>query len=77
MKFVILILIALSVKLTKCDIDELLSNTIRPSTNENIQQKAALNVIRRLIGEKADDVAIKINLNLTGNYFKVKNFAYR
>jgi hypothetical protein len=49
-----------------------LSNTIRPNTDEVIQQKAALDVIRRVINEKANDVTIKINFNLPGNYFKVR-----
>lgn len=69
-----IILLALSVKFIKCDRDQLLSNTIRPNTDEDTQQQAALNVIRRLIGEKADDVVIKINFKLSGNYFKVRNF---
>lgn len=46
-------------------------NTIRPSTNENTQEKAALAVIRRVIGDKADDVTVKINFDLPGNSFKV------
>jgi hypothetical protein len=52
-----------------------LSRTIQPNTDEETQQKAAMDVIRRLIADKADDVAIKINFNLPGNYFKVRNFA--
>lgn len=49
-----------------------LSNTIRPNTDEQTQQQAALSVIRRLIADKANDVAIKVNFNLPGNYFKVR-----
>jgi alpha-N-acetylglucosaminidase len=49
-----------------------LSRTIQPNTDEETQQKAAMDVIRRLIDDKADDVAIKINFNLPGNYFKVR-----
>lgn len=51
-----------------------LSRTIRPNTDETTQQQAAMSVIRRLIADKADDVAIKINFNLPGNYFKVRIF---
>lgn len=49
-----------------------LSRTIQPNADEETQQKAAMDVIRRLIDDKADDVAIKINFNLPGNYFKVR-----
>lgn len=51
-----------------------LSHRIRPNTNVETQQRAALNVIRRLIpsSDIADYVAIKINFNLPGNYFKVR-----
>lgn len=49
-----------------------LSSAIRPNTDEETQQQAALAVIRRLIADKADDVAIKVNFNLPGNYFKVR-----
>jgi hypothetical protein len=49
-----------------------LSNRIRPNTDEKTQQNAAKSVIRRLLPpENADNVAIKINFNLPGNYFKV------
>lgn len=49
-----------------------LSHRIRPSSDESTQQRAALNVVRRLIpSDVADYVAIKINFNLPGNYFKV------
>lgn len=74
---VLIIILALGVTFVKCDRDQLLSDTIRPNTDEDTQQQAALNVIRRLIGDKADDVVIKINFNLTGNYFKVRNFSHR
>lgn len=47
-------------------------STIRPLTNEDTQQQAALSVIRRVIGDKADDVTVKINFDLPGNSFKVK-----
>lgn len=46
--------------------------TIRPSTDEETQEQAALSVIRRVIGNKADDVTVKINFDLPGNSFKVK-----
>ena len=72
---VFIILLVLNIRIIKSDPDQLLSNTIRPNTDENTQQQAALQVVQRLIGEKADDVVIKINFNLTGNYFKVTNFA--
>lgn len=45
--------------------------TIRPSTDEDTQEQAALSVIRRVIGDKADDVTVKINFDLPGNSFKV------
>lgn len=49
-----------------------LSHRLRPATTESTQQRAALDVIRRLIPASiADNVAIKINFNLPGNYFKV------
>lgn len=53
-----------------------LSRTIRPNTDEHTQQQAAMSVIRRLIADKADNVAIRINFNLPGNYFKVRTFRY-
>lgn len=46
-------------------------STIRPLTDENTQGQAALSVIRRVIGDKADDVTVKINFDLPGNSFKV------
>lgn len=50
-----------------------LSHRIRPNSNEKTQQNAANGVIRRLLPpENADNVAIKINFNLPGNYFKVR-----
>lgn len=70
-----LFVLVLSVKLTNANHHEL-SQTIRPSVDENTQQQAAHSVIRRLIGDKADNVAIKINFNLPGNYFKVSVFIY-
>lgn len=73
-KFLI-ILVILRVESTKANQHEL-TRTIRPNTNEDTQQQAALGVIRRLIGDKADDVAIKINFNLPGNYFKVSVSIY-
>lgn len=45
---------------------------IKPETSENTQASAALDVIKRLIGEKAENVAIKINFDLPRNSFKVK-----
>lgn len=45
---------------------------IRPNVDEKTQQKEAMSVIRRLISEKADNVAIKVNFKLPLNYFKVK-----
>lgn len=48
-------------------------NQIRPNTDEITQQKAAENVIRRLLPENnANNIEIKINFKLPGNYFKVK-----
>lgn len=49
-----------------------LPDTIRPTTDENTQEQAALTIIRRVIGDKADDVTVKINFDLPGNSFKVK-----
>ena len=48
------------------------AQTIKPDTNEETQQEAATNVIKRLIGDKANKVAVKINFELAGNSFKVK-----
>jgi hypothetical protein len=48
-----------------------IAKIIKPSTDEKTQQQAALSVIRRLIHEKADNVAIKVNFKLPVNYFKV------
>lgn len=64
-------LFALNVNSAKGNYHELASN-IRPNTNEQTQQQAALNVIRRLIGDKSDNVSIKINFSFPGNYFKVR-----
>lgn len=66
-----LILLILS-SVARCESDNQLSQTIRPTTDEETQQRAALDVIRRLIADKVDNVAIKINFNLPGNYFKVR-----
>lgn len=58
----------------KCDDNlkfERLSRIIQPNVNENTQQKAAMDVIRRLIPERADNVAVKVNFQLPPNYFKV------
>jgi predicted ABC-type ATPase len=66
-------LIALiAIKLVACEQDEL-ARTISPATDEKTQQQAAHNVIRRLVHEKADNVAIKVNFKLPVNYFKVSN----
>lgn len=73
--FIIILLVSNVVELTNANQHEL-SRTIRPNANEDTQQQAALNVIRRLIGDKADNVAIKINFNLPGNYFKVRVFIH-
>lgn len=59
----------------RCDDDikfESLALKIRPNVDEKTQQREAMNVIRRLISEKADNVAIKVNFKLPLNYFKVK-----
>lgn len=58
----------------KCDDDvkfEELAGIIRPAVDEKTQQRAAMDVIRRLIPEQADNVAIKVNFELPANYFKV------
>lgn len=69
----IFIFFALSLKFTNANRYQL-SRSIRPNTDEETQQRAALNVIRRVIADKADNVAIKINFNLPGNYFKVRTY---
>lgn len=51
---------------------EELAIKIRPNVDEKTQQREAMSVIRRLISEKADNVAVKINFKLPLNYFKVK-----
>jgi hypothetical protein len=59
----------------KCDDDlkfEGLSRIIQPEVDETTQEKAAMDVIRRLIPDKADNVAIKVNFQLPPNHFKVK-----
>lgn len=48
-----------------------LPDTIRPPTDEITQEQAALSVIRRVIGDKADDVTVKVNFDLPGNSFNV------
>jgi hypothetical protein len=70
MNFVLIAVVALSFKFGYGNCHQL-PNTIRPTTDEATQQQAALDVIRRLINDRANDVAIKINFNLPGNYFKV------
>lgn len=50
---------------------ENIANIIRPLSDEKTQQQAAQNVIRRLIHEKAENVAVKVNFKLPANYFKV------
>lgn len=67
------VLIVLNINSIVGELDEI----IRPSTDEKTQQQAALNVIRRLIHEKADDVAIKVNFKLPANYFKVIKFTFQ
>jgi hypothetical protein len=71
MKLVLITLFTLSLKFGNANHHQLPS-TIRPNTNEATQQQAAMDVIRRLINDRANDVAIKINFNLPGNYFKVR-----
>jgi recombinational DNA repair protein RecR len=70
MKLALITLFVLSLQFVNGNYHQL-ARTIRPNTNEAEQQQAAMEVIRRLIADKADDVAIKINFNLPGNYFKV------
>lgn len=72
MKLLIISLFVLSLKFVNANHLQL-ARSIRPNTNEATQQQAAMEVIRRLIAEKANDVAIKINFNLPGNYFKVRS----
>lgn len=72
MKFAVILLFVLSLKFANGNHHQL-TRTIKPNTNEATQQQAAMEVIRRLIADKADDVAIKINFNLPGNYFKVRS----
>lgn len=58
----------------KCDDSlkiEKLSQIIQPKVDEKTQENAAMDVIRRLIHDKADNVAIKVNFKLAPNYFKV------
>lgn len=69
----LIFLAASLVELAKSDSNQL-HQTIRPNTDEETQERAALGVIRRLIADKVDNVAIKINFNLPGNYFKVREF---
>lgn len=69
-KLYILLLVIFVTKGTNSESDEI-AKIIKPSTDEKTQQQAALNVIRRLIHEKADNVAIKVNFKLPINYFKV------
>ena len=73
MIFKIFFISVLSLSFVSANLNQLAS-TIRPSADEETQQRAAIDVIRRLIADKADNVAIKINFNLPGNYFKVKIF---
>lgn len=47
---------------------------IKPNVDEKTQQKAAMGVIRRLLPERADNVAIKVNFKLPLNYFKVRTY---
>jgi hypothetical protein len=70
MNFVLIAVLTLSSQFGNGNCHQL-SNAIRPTTDEATQQQAALDVIRRLINDRANDVAIKINFNLPGNYFKV------
>ncbi|KAL7016559.1 hypothetical protein ACKWTF_010062 [Chironomus riparius] len=67
----ILLLVIFVTKGTNGESDEI-AKIIKPSTDEKTQQQAALNVIRRLIHEKADNVAIKVNFKLPVNYFKIR-----
>lgn len=71
MKLVLITLLALSFNFGNANHHQL-AQSIRPNTNEATQQQAAVGVIRRLINDRANDVAIKINFNLPGNYFKVR-----
>lgn len=72
MKLLIISLFVLSLKFANANYHQL-ARSIKPNTNEATQQQAAMEVIRRLIAKKANDVAIKINFNLPGNYFKVRS----
>jgi predicted house-cleaning NTP pyrophosphatase (Maf/HAM1 superfamily) len=63
----VLLLIVITINLSACEIE----NVIKPTVDEKAQQKAATAVIRRLIQEKADSVAIKVNFLLPVNYFSV------
>ena len=72
MKLVLITLLALSPNFGNANHLQL-ARSIRPNTNEATQQQAAMEVIRRLINDRANDVAIKINFNLPGNYFKVRS----
>jgi predicted house-cleaning NTP pyrophosphatase (Maf/HAM1 superfamily) len=66
----VLLLIVITINLSACKIEEI-ENVIKPTVDEKAQQKAATAVIRRLIQEKADSVAIKVNFLLPVNYFSV------
>jgi hypothetical protein len=73
MKSFQLILVFLIISFDKTFSSDFNFNHIRPTTDEKTQQKAAENVIRRLLPENnADNIEIKINFKLPGNYFKVK-----
>lgn len=66
----LVIFFTINIYTINCELDDI-ERIIKPKTDEKTQQKAALDVIRRLIHEKADNVAIKVNFKLPVNYFKV------
>ncbi|KAG5674947.1 hypothetical protein PVAND_004891 [Polypedilum vanderplanki] len=73
--FIIVSLLFFTINSITCKLDnedDELARIIRPITDEKTQQQAALNVIRRLIHERADNVAIKVNFKLPVNYFKIR-----
>lgn len=71
MKILAFLLLAVAIK---CDDNvkfEGLSRIIQPAVDERTQEMAAMDVIKRLIPDNADNVAIKVNFQLSPNQFKV------
>ncbi len=66
MDFKVILIILIFAGFSKCDISK-----IRPQTSEEVQQSAAFDVIKRLVGNWSDLIRVNVDFRLPLNYFKV------